>query len=140
MFLNHKFYQLLRRFISKLASESNNIVILCYNTWLFRLKMLSGYNALRAISSQILGLIIIMNVAPWRLPDFWIENTEKWRSLETASRKESSWENSNCVTVKLWHCRRPTAFHDPTCHSQISATDADCAWKIETHESNIRLH
>lgn len=63
--------------------------------------------------------------------DFPIEKMEKCRSLETDKRNASSWENSSCVTVKLWDCKRPTGFQDPTCHSHISATVADCACMIE---------
>lgn len=56
-----------------------------------------------------------------------ILKTENWRSLETANSILSSWENSICVIVKLWDCKRLTAFHEPTSQSHISATDADCA-------------
>lgn len=61
------------------------------------------------------------------IPDLLIKNTENWRSLETDKRNLSSWENSICVTVRLWDCRRPTAFQDPTSHSHISAIVAVCA-------------
>ena len=56
---------------------------------------------------------------------FLIEKIDKWRSLETLKRKALSRENSICVTVRLWDCKRPTAFHVPTSQSQISATGAD---------------
>jgi hypothetical protein len=61
------------------------------------------------------------------LPVVVIVNTENWRSLETVKRKLSSCENSICVTVKLWDCKRPTAFHEPTCQSHTSATAVDWA-------------
>lgn len=64
------------------------------------------------------------------VPALSIEKTEKWRSLETERSKVSSWENSICVTVKLWDCNLPTAFHEPTCHSHISATAVDWACNV----------
>ena len=91
----------------------------------------------KQLSTEIIPKGAFTRLAEVCIPVRLIEKTENWRSLDTSKRKLSSWENSICVTVKLWDCKRPTAFHVPTCHSHISATDADWACKIHSPWATI---